>query len=157
PRSLGGDRPPLRPRGRAAWRVLPRSRGAPQARALLGDDGGGGRGAGATTGRRRAVARHRRGGGASHLPPPPRAARRHRSRGVMQAWLARDLKLGAGPRFRLPHRAGEPMAPRRLWNVSLDTADHRLAMAGVTLRRRIEGRKSLWQLKLPRGNARLEL
>ena len=30
-------------------------------------------------------------------------------------------------------------------------------MAGVTLRRRVEGRKSLWQLKLPQGKARLEL
>ena len=75
----------------------------------------------------------------------------------MKATLERELKLGAGPRFRLPHLAGEPLAPRTLTNIYLDTADHRLAMAGVTLRRRVEERKSLWQLKLPRGNARLEL
>lgn len=69
----------------------------------------------------------------------------------------RELKLGAGPRFRLPDLPGEPLAPRLLTNIYLDTADHRLATAGITLRRRVEGGKSRWQLKLPHGNARLEL
>jgi uncharacterized protein YjbK len=75
----------------------------------------------------------------------------------MKATLERELKLGAGPRFRLPALPGEPLAPRTLTNIYLDTPDHRLAVAGVTLRRRLEGRKSLWQLKLPQGKARLEL
>ena len=75
----------------------------------------------------------------------------------MKATTERELKLGVGARFRLPHLPGEPLAPRTLTNIYLDTPDHRLAVAGVTLRRRVEGRKSLWQLKLPRGNARLEL
>ena len=79
------------------------------------------------------------------------------STGELKATLERELKLGAGPRFRLPHLPGEPLAPRTLTNIYLDTPDHRLAVAGVTLRRRVESRKSLWQLKLPRGNARLEL
>jgi hypothetical protein len=80
-----------------------------------------------------------------------------RSTDEMKATVERELKLGAGPRFRLPALPGEPLAPRTLTNIYLDTPDHRLAVAGVTLRRRVEGRKSLWQLKLPRGNARLEL
>ena len=79
------------------------------------------------------------------------------STGEMKATLERELKLGAGPRFRLPALPGEPLAPRTLTNIYLDTPDHRLAVAGVTLRRRVEGGKSLWQLKLPQGKARLEL
>jgi CHAD domain-containing protein len=80
-----------------------------------------------------------------------------RSTGEMKATLERELKLGAGPRFRLPALPGEPLALRTLTNIYLDTPDHRLAVAGVTLRRRVEGGKSLWQLKLPQGKARLEL
>lgn len=75
----------------------------------------------------------------------------------MKATEERELKLGAGPRFRLSALQGEPLPSRTLTNVYLDTPDHRLALAGVTLRRRIEGRQSRWQLKLPRGTARLEL
>src|SRR6185295_6012223 len=85
------------------------------------------------------------------------AARGTRSTGEMKATLERELKLSAGPRFRLPHLPGEPLAPRTLTNIYLDTPDHQLAVAGVTLRRRVEGGKSLWQLKLPQGKARLEL
>ena len=108
---------------------------------------------------------------APQLPGRPRSARRLRGAVVllamavsdarsteeMKATLERELKLGAGPRFRLPALPGEPLAPRTLTNIYLDTPDHRLAVAGVTLRRRVEGRKSLWQLKLPQGKARLEL
>jgi CHAD domain-containing protein len=38
-----------------------------------------------------------------------------------------------------------------------DTADRRLAQAGIALRRRLEKGKSLWQLELPRGDGRVEL
>jgi CHAD domain-containing protein len=38
-----------------------------------------------------------------------------------------------------------------------DTADRSLARAGITLRRRTERGRSLWQLKLPAEDARLEL
>jgi CHAD domain-containing protein len=75
----------------------------------------------------------------------------------MKGTEERELKLGAGPRFRLSALRGERLPSRTLTNVYLDTPDHRLALAGVTLRRRIEGRQSRWQLKLPRGTARLEL
>ena len=76
---------------------------------------------------------------------------------TIHAALERELKLEAGPRFRLPELPGERLAPRLFTSVYLDTPDHRLAAAGITLRRRIEGGKSRWQLKLPRDRARLEL
>jgi CHAD domain-containing protein len=75
----------------------------------------------------------------------------------MKATREREIKLGAGPRFRLPDLPGERLPPVVLTSVYLDTVDHRLALAGVTLRRRLEGGRSRWQLKLPRGDARLEL
>lgn len=70
--------------------------------------------------------------------------------------MERELKLDAGPRFRLPDLPGERLAPRVLTSVYLDTPDHRLAAAGVTLRRFVEGGRSHWQLELPRGKAPLE-
>jgi CHAD domain-containing protein len=69
----------------------------------------------------------------------------------------RELKLEVGPRFRLPALPGDPLPLRVLTNTYTDTSDHRLATAGVTLRRRVERGTGLWQLKLPRGEARLEI
>jgi CHAD domain-containing protein len=74
-----------------------------------------------------------------------------------QATIERELKLEVGPGFRLPRLPGEPMAPRVFVSVYYDTADHRLARHQVTARRRTEKRRHRWQVKLPRGAARLEL
>jgi CHAD domain-containing protein len=71
--------------------------------------------------------------------------------------LEREVKLDVGPGFRLPALPGRPLAPRTFVSRYYDTADHRLAHRGVTLRCRVEGRRSLWQVKLPREAARLEL
>jgi CHAD domain-containing protein len=71
--------------------------------------------------------------------------------------LERELKLGADRAFRLPDLPGEALPDRSFTSTYHDTVDHRLARAGVTLRRRVENRKGLWQLKLPKGVARLEL
>ena len=60
-------------------------------------------------------------------------------------------------RFRLPELGGEAIEPRLFVSTYHDTADHRLARRGITLRHRVENGKGLWQLKLPHGNARLEL
>jgi CHAD domain-containing protein len=68
-----------------------------------------------------------------------------------------EVKLRVDPGFRLPALPGERLPPRTLTSVYFDTPDHRLAVAGVTLRRRAQGRQGRWQLKLPRGEARLEL
>jgi CHAD domain-containing protein len=75
----------------------------------------------------------------------------------MEATLERELKFEIGPGFRLPKLPGEPLPPRIFVSVYYDTADHRLASQGVTLRRRTEKRQHRWQAKLPRGAARLEL
>ena len=71
--------------------------------------------------------------------------------------VEREVKLRAGDAFRLPELGGEAIEPRRFVSTYHDTADHRLARRGITLRHRVENRKGMWQLKLPHGNARLEL
>ena len=75
----------------------------------------------------------------------------------MRETLEREVKLRAGEAFELPELGGEALEPRLFVSTYHDTSDHRLAQHGVTLRHRIENGKGLWQLKLPRGVARLEL
>jgi CHAD domain-containing protein len=75
---------------------------------------------------------------------------------VKQA-LERELKLDVEPGFRLPRLPGRPLAPRVFVSTYHDTPDHRLARRGVTLRCRSEKGDHRWQVKLPRGAARLEL
>jgi CHAD domain-containing protein len=71
--------------------------------------------------------------------------------------LEREVKLRAGEEFQLPELGGEAIEPRVFISTYHDTSDHRLARRGITLRHRVEHGKGLWQLKLPQGNARLEL
>lgn len=75
----------------------------------------------------------------------------------MKQTLERELKLQAPAGFVLPQLPGTPITPRRFTSTYFDTTDLLLASQGITLRRRVENRKGLWQLKLPRGAARLEL
>src|SRR5262245_40388446 len=77
--------------------------------------------------------------------------------GSMKHTLERELKLDVEPNFRLPRLPGRPLAPRVLVSSYHDTPDHRLARHGVTLRCRTEKGQHLWQVKLPRHAARLEL
>jgi len=71
--------------------------------------------------------------------------------------LERELKFEAPAGFAVPPFPGEPLETRVFTSTYLDTADGRLARAGVTLRRRVENGKSAWQLKVPQLDARLEL
>ncbi len=75
----------------------------------------------------------------------------------MKQTLERELKLDVERSFRLPALPGQSLPPRVFVSRYFDTPDHRLARHGVTLRCRVEKRRSLWQVKLPRGAARLEL
>lgn len=75
----------------------------------------------------------------------------------MKQTLERELKLDVGPGFRLPRLPGRPFVPRVFVSTYHDTPDHRLARQGVTLRCRSGTRRHRWQVKLPRGAARLEL
>jgi CHAD domain-containing protein len=69
----------------------------------------------------------------------------------------REVKLSPGAHFAMPDLGGEALAPRVFVSTYHDTPDHLLARAGITLRRRVERGRGVWQLKLPSGDARLEL
>lgn len=75
----------------------------------------------------------------------------------MKRTLERETKLSVDRGFRLPDLPGEPIKPRSFTSTYFDTDDHRLAQSGITLRYRTEARAGVWQLKLPRNHARLEL
>jgi CHAD domain-containing protein len=75
----------------------------------------------------------------------------------MKAIAEYELKLDAPEGFELPDLGGEPLETRVFTSVYYDTADRSLTGAGLTLRRRTERGRSVWQLKLPAGDARLEL
>jgi hypothetical protein len=68
-----------------------------------------------------------------------------------------ERKLEAPQGFVLPDLGGEPLEPRVFTSIYHDTTDRSLARAGITLRRRTERGRSVWQLKLPVNGARLEL
>ncbi|MGZ4334042.1 MAG: CHAD domain-containing protein [Gaiellaceae bacterium] len=78
----------------------------------------------------------------------------------MRATLERELKLDVDGPFVLPGLPGEELAARVFTSTYHDTPVRSLGRAGITLRRRLENGKSLWQLKLPRtgnGNVRAEI
>ena len=75
----------------------------------------------------------------------------------MEAAAEYERKLEAPEGFELPDLGGEPLEPRVFTSVYYDTDDRSLARAGLTLRRRTERGRSLWQLKLPSEDSRLEL
>ena len=75
----------------------------------------------------------------------------------MRKTVEYERKLEAPSGFELPDLGGVPLEPRVFNSVYHDTASRSLARVGITLRRRIERGTSLWQLKLPAADARLEL
>ena len=76
---------------------------------------------------------------------------------ALRATLERELKLTAESSFELPSFDGEPLATRTFTSMYHDTSDGRLIEAGITMRRRVENRRSAWQLKLPSSEGRIEL
>ena len=75
----------------------------------------------------------------------------------MRTTVEHEQKLEAPAGWELPPLEGEELEPRVFTSVYHDTPDRSLARAGITLRRRTERGKSVWQLKLPGDDARLEL
>jgi len=75
----------------------------------------------------------------------------------MATHLERELKLSPPDGFVLPELGGEPLSTRVFSSTYYDTANLRLARHRVTFRYRVEDGAGVWQLKLPRGDARLEL
>jgi CHAD domain-containing protein len=74
----------------------------------------------------------------------------------MRETVERELKLVPGEGFELPP-LGQPQPVRAFVSTYLDTPDLRLARHRITFRHRIEDGAGVWQLKLPRGDARAEL
>jgi CHAD domain-containing protein len=74
----------------------------------------------------------------------------------MRESVERELKLVPGEGFHLPE-LGQPQPRRDFCSTYLDTQGLRLARHGVTFRHRVEDGVGVWQLKLPRGEARIEL
>jgi CHAD domain-containing protein len=75
----------------------------------------------------------------------------------MRATNEHERKLGAPAGFRLPPLGGRPLEPRIFTSVYYDVPAGSLAAVGITLRRRTERGRSVWQLKLPSEGSRLEL
>ena len=75
----------------------------------------------------------------------------------MKETLEREIKLSPEEGFVLPELGGRRMPTRVFISTYHDTADLRLARHGITFRHRVEDGAGLWQLKLPRDAARLEL
>ena len=75
----------------------------------------------------------------------------------MEALAEYERKLEAPEGFELPDLGGRPLEPRVFTSVYHDTANRSLAHSGITLRRRTERGRSVWQLKLPSEGFRLEL
>lgn len=71
--------------------------------------------------------------------------------------IERETKLSIDSTYRLPKLPGRTLPPRVLTSTYYDARDYRLARAGITLRRRVERRSSLWQLKLPSDDGRREV
>jgi CHAD domain-containing protein len=76
---------------------------------------------------------------------------------AVRSMIEYERKLDAPSGFELPDLGGEPLAPRVFTSIYHDTAARSLARAGITLRRRTEHGRSVWQLKLPVNGARIEL
>ena len=68
-----------------------------------------------------------------------------------------ERKLDAPVGFQLPALGGQPLEPRSFTSVYYDVPGGSLAACGITLRRRMENGLSVWQLKLPSKDVRLEL
>ncbi len=75
----------------------------------------------------------------------------------MKETLEREIKLAPDDGFVLPELGGRRLPTRVFISTYHDTPDLRLARNGVTFRHRVEDGSGLWQLKLPRDAARLEL
>jgi hypothetical protein len=75
----------------------------------------------------------------------------------VDATVEHERKLQAPDGFELPALGGSPLEPRVFTSVYYDVPSRSLTNAGITLRRRTERGKSVWQLKLPQADARLEL
>jgi CHAD domain-containing protein len=76
---------------------------------------------------------------------------------LVRETVEREVKLAPGEGFSMPELGGETLPARSFVSTYHDTSDFRLARHHVTFRHRVEDGTGLWQLKIPRGDARLEI
>jgi CHAD domain-containing protein len=62
--------------------------------------------------------------------------------------------LAAGKGFELPELPGEPLPDRVFTSFHYDTADGLLGFADLSLTRRLENGRTIWELEIPRGKGR---
>src|SRR5918992_4499901 len=75
----------------------------------------------------------------------------------MRTQREREIKLTAANGLDLVDDLGEAIESRVFTSMYYDTPERGLAAVGVTLRRRLENGKNLWQLKLPGRGFRTEV
>jgi len=75
----------------------------------------------------------------------------------MRSTLEREVKLASVEGFSLPELGGVELPERTFVSTYHDAPGFPLARHGVTFRHRVENGAGLWQLKLPKGIARIEL
>jgi CHAD domain-containing protein len=75
----------------------------------------------------------------------------------MRETIEREIKLIPPADFDSLDELGEPLEPRSFTTTYYDTSERALASAGVTLRRRLENGKNVWQLKVPGEGFRREI
>jgi len=76
---------------------------------------------------------------------------------VVRQTLGHELKLTPSDSFRLSDLGGVELPSRDFVSTYYDTPELTLARHDITLRHRSEDGSGLWQLKVPRGAARIEL
>jgi len=75
----------------------------------------------------------------------------------MRTTLEREIKLASVEGFALPELGGVVLPERTFVSTYHDAQGLPLARHGITFRHRVEDGAGLWQLKLPKGAARIEL
>lgn len=89
--------------------------------------------------------------------PPSKPPDRPAVNQTVQSMVEREIKLSVDDHFRLPALPGITLPRRLLTSTYYDTAQYDLALAGITLRHRVERGKQAWQLKLPLMKGRQEI
>ena len=79
------------------------------------------------------------------------------SEGKIHQWDEHEIKFHIPPRFTIPEELGIPLSPRVFTATYFDSEQHLLGKLGLTLRKRVERGRGVWQLKIPSGEYRIEL
>ncbi len=77
--------------------------------------------------------------------------------GHIHQWDEPEIQFQVPHRFTIPEQLGIPLSPRVFTSTYFDSELHQLGRLGLTLRRRIERGRGVWQLKMPSGDYRIEL